>query len=54
MSVAVVDEVGYGRLAEETRHPPLRRRFSSVGLDLDRIGEVSVALVTPRPSATST
>jgi probable rRNA maturation factor len=45
MSVAVVDEVGYDGLSEETASRLFTAAFSRLGLDLDRIGEVSVALV---------
>ena len=45
MSVAVVDQVGYDRLDRETASRVFSATFSRMGLDLDRIGEVSVALV---------
>lgn len=45
MSVAVVDEVGYAGLGEETASRLFAASFSKVGLDVARIGEVSVALV---------
>jgi len=45
MPVAVVDEVGYDRLDQETASRLFAATFSKLGLDLDRIGEVSVALV---------
>ena len=45
MSVAVVDEVGYDRLDQETACRLFAAAFSKLGLDLDQIGEVSVALV---------
>jgi probable rRNA maturation factor len=45
MSVAVVDEVGYDRLDQETASRLFAAAFSKLGLDLDQIGEVSVALV---------
>ena len=45
MSVAVVDEVGYDSLSEETASRLFAAAFSHLGLDLDKIGEVSVALV---------
>jgi probable rRNA maturation factor len=45
MSVAVVDEVGYDGLGEETASRLFAASFSRLGLDLDKIGEVSVALV---------
>ena len=47
MSVAVVDEVGYDRLDQEAAFRLFAASFSSRGLDLGRIGEVSVALVDP-------
>jgi probable rRNA maturation factor len=37
--------VGYGGLSEETACRLVAASFSHLGLDLDRIGEVSVALV---------
>ena len=45
MFVAVVDEVGYDRLDQETASRHFAATFSKLGLDLDQIGEVSVALV---------
>jgi probable rRNA maturation factor len=45
MPVAVVDEVGYDRLNQETASRLFAATFSKLGLDLDQIGEVSVALV---------
>jgi probable rRNA maturation factor len=48
MSVAVVDEVGYDRLDQETAHRLFAATFSKLDLDLDQIGEVSVALVDTR------
>ena len=45
MFVAVVDEVGYDRLDQETASRLFAATFSKLGLDLDQIGEVSVALV---------
>ena len=45
MSVAVVDEVGYDKLGEESASRLFAASFSRLGLDLDKIGEVSVALV---------
>ena len=45
MPVAVVDEVGYERLDGETASHLFSAAFSEMGLDLARIGEVSVALV---------
>jgi probable rRNA maturation factor len=47
MSVAVVDEVDYGALTEETASRIFATSFSKLGFDLGRIGEVSVALVDP-------
>ena len=46
MSVAVVDEVGYAGLGEETASRLFAASLSKVGLDVTRIGEVSVALVS--------
>ena len=45
MFVAVVDEAGYDRLDQETASHFFAATFSKLGLDLDQIGEVSVALV---------
>ena len=45
MSVAVVDEVDYNALSEETASRIFAATFSKLGFDLGRIGEVSVALV---------
>ena len=42
MSVAVVDKVGYDRLSQETASRLFAAAFSRLGLDLARIGEVSV------------
>ena len=47
MSVAVLDEVGHAGLDEERTARLFAASFSSRGLDLGRIGEVSVALVDP-------
>jgi probable rRNA maturation factor len=45
MPVAVLDEVGYDALEEDTASRLFTATFSRLGLDLGRIGEVSVALV---------
>lgn len=45
MSVAVLDEVGHAGLDEERAARIFAVTFSARGLDLGRIGEVSVALV---------
>ena len=45
MSVAVVDQVGYDGLSEETASRLFAAPFSRLGLELGRIGEVSLALV---------
>jgi probable rRNA maturation factor len=47
MSVAVVDEVGYAGLDTERATRLFATTFSTLGLDLEQIGEVSVALVDP-------
>jgi probable rRNA maturation factor len=47
MSVAVVDEVGHGGLDGERAARIFTASFSTLGLDLEQIGEVSVALVDP-------
>ena len=47
MSVAVSDEAGYAGLDEERVARLFAASFESRGLDLERIGEVSVALVEP-------
>ncbi len=43
--VAVLDEVGYGRLGEGRAARLFAATFSRLGLDLGRVGEVSVVLV---------
>jgi probable rRNA maturation factor len=45
LSVAVVDEVGYDGLTQKTASRLFAASFSHLGLDLDGVGEVSVALV---------
>jgi probable rRNA maturation factor len=45
MPVAVLDEVDYGALDEQTASSTFAAAFSRLGFDLDRVGEVSVALV---------
>ena len=45
MPVAVVDEVGYDGLSEQTASHIFAASFSKLGFDLGRVGEVSVALV---------
>lgn len=47
MSVAVLDEVGHARLDTERASRLFAVALSTLGLDLERIGEVSVALVDP-------
>lgn len=47
MPAAVVDEVGYAGLDEERATRLFAASFANIGLDLERIGEVSVALVDP-------
>jgi probable rRNA maturation factor len=47
MSVAVLDEVGYASLDTERATRLFATTFSTLGLDLEQIGEVSVALVDP-------
>ncbi len=44
-SVAVLDEVNHGKLAPEKATKLCASAFSTRGFDLDRMGEVSVALV---------
>ncbi len=46
-TVAVFDEAGYGRLAAERATELCAAAFSNRGLDVERMGEVSVALVEP-------
>ena len=46
MSVAVVDQAGYDSLSQETASRLFAASLSKVGLDVARIGEVSVALVS--------
>ena len=47
MSVAVLDEVGYAELDTKRAGRLFAAALSTLGLDLERIGEVSVALVDP-------
>ena len=47
MPVDVLDEVGYARLDTKRAAHLFAASFSKLGLDLERIGEVSVALVDP-------
>jgi probable rRNA maturation factor len=47
MSVAVLDEVGHAGLDSERAGRLFAAALLSLGLDLERIGEVSVALVDP-------
>jgi len=47
MPVAVLDEVGHNGLDQERAASLFTASFSNLGLDLERIGEVSVALVGP-------
>jgi probable rRNA maturation factor len=47
MSVAVLDEVGYAGLDGERVSRLFAAALSTLGLDLEQIGEVSVALVDP-------
>jgi probable rRNA maturation factor len=46
-AVSVLDEAGYGRLDAEHATELCAAAFSSRGLDVERMGEVSVALVEP-------
>jgi probable rRNA maturation factor len=46
-TVAVLDEAGYGRLGAERATELCAVAFSNRGLDVERLGEVSVALVEP-------
>jgi probable rRNA maturation factor len=46
-AVAVLDEAGYGRLDPAVATRLVAIAFSRRGFDLDRLGEVSVALVEP-------
>ena len=45
-SVPVLDEISYGGLSPERATELCAAAFASRGLDLDRLGEVSVALVS--------
>jgi probable rRNA maturation factor len=47
MSVAVLDGVGHAGLDTERASRLFTTALSTLGLDLERIGEVSVALVAP-------
>jgi probable rRNA maturation factor len=46
-TVAVLDEAGYGRLDAELATRLCAAVFSYRGIDIERMGEVSVALVEP-------
>jgi probable rRNA maturation factor len=46
-SVAVLDRAGYDRLDSERATQLCAAAFSSRGFDVERVGEVSVALVEP-------
>jgi probable rRNA maturation factor len=46
-TVALIDEAGYGRLDAERATELCAAAFSNRSLDLERMGEVSVALVEP-------
>ena len=46
-AVAVLDEAGYGKLDAQRATELCAAAFSSRGLELKKIGEVSVALVEP-------
>jgi probable rRNA maturation factor len=46
-TVAVLDEAGYGKLDATLATRLCATAFSSRGLDVERVGEVSVALVEP-------
>jgi probable rRNA maturation factor len=47
MSVAVLDEGGHAGLDEDRAARIFKATFSTLGLDLEQVGEVSVALVDP-------
>jgi probable rRNA maturation factor len=47
MPVAVLDEVGHAGLDSERASRLFATAFSTLGLDLQHVGEVSVALVSP-------
>jgi probable rRNA maturation factor len=47
MSVAVLDEGGHAGLDEARAARIFKVTFSTLGLDLEQVGEVSVALVDP-------
>ncbi len=46
-TVAVLDESGYGKLGTESATILCTAAFSNRGLDVERMGEVSVVLVSP-------
>jgi len=46
-TVAVIDEAGFGKLDSNLAARLCAAAFSSQGLDVERVGEVSVALVGP-------
>ena len=48
MPVVVLDEVGYAGLDPERVTRLFAAAFSTLGLDLEQVGEVSVALVGPK------
>src|SRR5215207_8251225 len=48
MSVAVLDQLGHAGLDTERASRLFAAALSTLGLDLERIGEVSVALVDPQ------
>lgn len=47
-TVTVLDEAGYGRLTPERATKLCAEAFSHLGFDPENLGEVSVALVTPK------
>lgn len=46
-AVTVLDDAGRGRLASERATELCAAAFSRLGFEIERLGEVSVALVTP-------
>lgn len=45
LQVPVLDEIGYGKLSGERASYLCRESLTELGLDLERIGEISIALV---------
>lgn len=48
LTVALLDEAGYGGLGEQRAASLFEIAFSTLGIDLERTGEASVVLVDPQ------